>query len=75
VKNKLIDDELIIKCAISSGWNPVVNKGISVYRAKTIYDTDLGEWWLQQSEITSVRRVTDIEIKAYLRDINLEQLL
>jgi hypothetical protein len=69
-----INNDLIIKCAISNGWNPVVNKDISVYRAKTMYDTDLGEWWLQQSEITSVRRVTDIELKTYLRDINLEKI-
>jgi hypothetical protein len=39
-----------------------------------MYDTDLGEWWLQQSEITSVRRVTDIELKSYLRDMNLEKI-
>ena len=70
----MISNDLIIKCAISNGWSPVVNKDISVYRAKTIYDTDLGEWWLQQSEIKSVRRVTDIELKAYLRDMNLEKI-
>jgi hypothetical protein len=70
----MISNDLIIKCAISNGWSPVVNKDISVYRAKTIYDTDLGEWWLQQSEIKSVRRVTDIELKSYLRDMNLEKI-
>ena len=69
-----INNDLIIKCAISNGWKPVLNKDISVYRAKTMYDTDLGEWWLQQSEITSVRRVTDIELKSYLRDMNLEKI-
>ena len=71
----MISNDLIIKCAISNGWSPVVNKDISVYRAKTMYDTDLGEWWLQQSEITSVRRVTDIELKTYLRDYKINKIL
>ena len=70
----MINNNLIIECAISNGWIPVLNKSISVHRAKTIFDTDLGEWWLQQSEITSVRRVTDVELKTYLRDINLEKM-
>jgi len=52
-----------------------VNKDISVYRAKTIFDTDLGEWWLQQSEIKSVRRVTDDEFKSYLRDSKINKIL
>jgi hypothetical protein len=69
------EKDLIIECAISNGWSPVVNKNISVYRAKTIFDTDLGEWWLQQSEITSVRRVTDDEFKSYLRDIKINKIL
>ena len=29
-----INNDLIIKCAISNGWNPVVNKDISVHRDK-----------------------------------------
>ena len=70
-----INNDLIIKCAISNGWSPVVNKDISVHRAKTIFDTDLGEWWLQQSEITSVRRVTDDEFKSYLRDSKINKIL
>ena len=69
------EKDLIIECAISNGWSPVVNKDISVYRAKTIFDTDLGEWWLQQSEIRSVRRVTDDELKSYLRDIKINKIL
>jgi hypothetical protein len=69
------EKDLIIECAVSNGWNPVVNKDISVYRAKTIFDTDLGEWWLQQSEITSVRRVTDDEFKSYLRDNKINKIL
>lgn len=69
------EKDLIIECAISNGWSPVVNKDISVYRAKTIYNTDLGEWWLQQSEIKSVRRVTDDEFKSYLRDSKINKIL
>lgn len=69
------EKDLIIECAISNGWSPVVNKDISVYRAKTIFDTDLGEWWLQQSEIKSVRRVTDDEFKSYLRDSKINKIL
>jgi hypothetical protein len=70
----MIDKDLIIKCAILNGWKPVSNKDISIHRAKTIYGTDLGEWWLQQAEIKSVRRVTDIELKSYLRDSKLNEL-
>lgn len=69
------EKDLIIECAILSGWDPVRNKNITIHRAKTIYGKDLGEWWLQQSEITSVRRVTDDEFKSYLRDSKINKIL
>ena len=69
------EKDLIIECAILNGWIPVTNKDISIHRAKNIYGGDLGEWWLQQAGIRSVRRVTDDELKSYLRDIKINKIL
>jgi hypothetical protein len=70
----MMDKDLVIKCAINSGWSPVRDKNITVHRATTIFGSDMGEWWLHQPEVLSIRRVTDIELKAYMRDVNINKL-
>lgn len=69
------EKDLIIECAILSGWVPVRDINIIIHRAKTIYGKDLGEWWLQQPEVKSIRRVTDDELKSYLRDNKINKIL
>ena len=68
------EKDLIIECAILNGWTPVSNKDITIHRAKSIHGKDLGEWWIHQSEVTFVRRVTDDELKSYIRDIKLKRI-
>jgi hypothetical protein len=68
------DKDLVIKCAMNNGWSPVKNKNITVHRATTIFGSDMGEWWIHQPEVLSIRRVTDIELKAYMRDVNINKL-
>jgi hypothetical protein len=69
-----INDKLIIDCAVNDGYILYDDVVITVSRGKTIYNTDLGEWWIRDPKRNGVRVVTDDKLKAYIREIKLDDL-
>jgi hypothetical protein len=85
-----ITNQMIIDCAKSKGfrlpiqftmwgmkYNPT-EEDITVNRARTAHfagNKDLGEWWVSYPGSITQFRVTDADMKAYIRDINLNKIL
>ena len=71
----------IIECAVADGFTYKKEDLLRVTRAKTIYGNDLGEWWIQTSNNSdnrynsSVRRVTDQDLKQWRRDKKIDEIL
>jgi len=76
-----ISNKLIIECAKVYGFeipNHLTDEDILITRARTtafVGNKDLGEWWLSYSGCFTVFRVTDDNIKVYLRDIKIKDIL
>lgn len=84
-------NQMIIDCAKAKGfkipdktftrWNVTYNitdDDITVSRAKTVAfigGKDLGEWWVSYPGSITQFRVTDEDMKAYIRDLNINKLL
>lgn len=74
---KIIESE-IIDCAKTLGFNPSGEDKVSVFRPNTIHGTDLGEWWVYLGNRALARctfRVTDEDIKLYLRDRKIKTII
>jgi len=86
-----VTNQMIIDCAKLNGFklpdkpftawgvqhNPT-DKDIMVNRAKTVPfvgNKDLGEWWVSYPGSSLIFRVTDDDIKAYIRDITINNVL
>jgi hypothetical protein len=86
-----ITNQVIIDCAKSKGFRlptkPITRWGftitptdndITVNRAKTapfVGNKDLGEWWISYPGSITQFRVTDDDMKVYIRDNNIVKLL
>lgn len=84
-------NQMIIECAKLKGFKlpnkpftkwgmkyDPIDAGIIVNRAKTAPFTgnkDLGEWWVSYPGAITVFIVTDEDMKAYLRDININKII
>ena len=84
-----ITNQMIIDCAKLNGfklpdkpftkwgmnYNPI-DVDIIVSRPKTVAgNKDLGEWWVSYPGSISTFRVTDEDMKAYIRDININKII
>jgi len=83
-----VTNQMIIDCAKSKGFKlptkPIsrwgftitpTDKDIIVTRAKTTGNKDLGEWWVSYPGSISTFRVSDEDMKAYIRDININKII
>ena len=86
-----VTDEMIIDCAFSKGFKlptkifehfgrtyDISEKDIVIHRAKTAPiagNRDLGEWWLSYPGGHSVFVVKDDDLKAYIREYKINNLL
>jgi hypothetical protein len=86
-----VTNQMIINCAKEKGFKipskrinargvtyNITDKDISVIRAKTLEflgGRDLGEWWISDPGSITQFRVTDTDIKSYIRDNNINNLL
>ena len=86
-----VTNQMIIDCAKLKGfklptkpftvWGVTHNPNncyITVNRAKTAPfagNKDLGEWWISYPGSISGFRVTDEDMKAYIRDININKII
>jgi len=48
---------------------------IEVIRARTSGNKDLGEWWVGYTKCLVTFRVTDLEIKSFIRNKNINDLI
>lgn len=69
-----INDKLIIDCAVNDGYILYDDVVVKVSRAKTMFKKDLGEWWISDPKRNGVWVVTDAKLKAYIREIKLDDL-
>jgi hypothetical protein len=69
-----INDKLIIDCAVNDGYILYDDVVIKVSRGKTMFDKDLGEWWISDPKRNGVWVVKDDKLKAYIREIKLDDL-
>ena len=69
-----INDKLIIDCAVNDGYILYDDVVIKVSRGKTMFDKDLGEWWISDPKRNGVWVVKDAKLKAYIREIKLDDL-
>lgn len=86
-----VTNQMIIDCAKTKGfkipdkpftvWSVtyyITDNDIIVSRATTapfVGSKDLGEWWVSYPGSITLFRVTDEDIKAYIRDHNINKLL
>lgn len=86
-----VTNQMIIDCAKANGfkipdkpftrWSVTYNitdSDITVSRAKTapfVGNKDLGEWWVSYPGSITQFRVTDVDMKAYIRDYNINLLI
>jgi hypothetical protein len=86
-----VTNQRIIDCAKSKGfkipdkpftvWSVtycITDKDIIVNRATTapfIGNKDLGEWWISYPGSITTFRVTDEDMKSYIRDISINNIL
>ena len=69
-----INDKLIIDCAVNDGYILYDDVVVKVSRAKTVFNKDLGEWWISDPKRNGVWVVKDDKLKAYIREIKLDDL-
>jgi hypothetical protein len=69
-----INDKLIIDCAVNDGYILYDDVVLKVSRGKTMFDKDLGEWWISDPKRNGVWVVKDDKLKAYIREIKLDDL-
>ena len=69
-----INDKLIIDCAVNDGYILYDDVVLTVTRGKTMFDKDLGEWWISDPKRNGVWVVKDAKLKAYIRQIKLDDL-
>lgn len=69
-----INDKLIIDCAVNDGYILYDDVVLTVTRGKTMFDKDLGEWWISDPKRNGVWVVKDAKLKAYIREIKLDDL-
>jgi len=62
----------IIACAHSQGYKGYISPS-SIIRARTIYNKDLGEWWIPNGILQHV--VTDEGIKRWKRSNKIDQII
>ena len=86
-----VTNQMIIDCAKTKGFEipdkpftvlsvtySVTDNDITVNRAKTATfagSKDLGEWWISYPGSITQFRVTDADMKVYIRDYNINTLL
>jgi hypothetical protein len=86
-----VTNQMIIDCAKTNGFkipdkpftrwgvtHSINDNDITVNRAKTapfVGSKDLGEWWISYPGSITQFRVTDEDMKAYIRDLNINKLL
>jgi hypothetical protein len=69
-----INDKLIIDCAVNDGYILYDDVVLTVTRGKTMFEKDLGEWWISDPKRNGVWVVKDAKLKAYIREIKLDDL-
>ena len=69
-----INDKLIIDCAVNDGYIVYDDVVLTVTRGKTMFEKDLGEWWISDPKRNGVWVVKDSKLKAYIREIKLDDL-
>ena len=69
-----INDKLIIDCAVNDGYIVYDDVVLKVSRGKTMFDKDLGEWWISDPKRNGVWVVKDAKLKTYIREIKLDDL-
>jgi len=69
-----INDKLIIDCAVNDGYIVYDDVVLTVTRGKTMFEKDLGEWWISDPKRNGVWVVKDAKLKAYIREIKLDDL-
>ncbi len=65
---------------IKKAVTKIVNKRgltdcIKIHRGVTIYGTDLGEWWVSSDKSSLIFTVKDEEVKEYIRDDKIKNIL
>ena len=62
----------VIACAHYQGYKGYISPS-SVIRAKTIYNKDLGEWWILNGSLNHI--VTDEGVRRWRRSNKIDQII